>query len=265
MRFIKQIERKLEKYAIKNMMIYIVAGNIIVFLADFIFADFTLSSMLLLSPSRILRGEIWRLVSFIFVPTSHSILNVAITLYLYYIIGISLENHWGSFRMNQYYLLGMLASVAASFITGFGVGAQSINLSLFLAFATLAPNMQLLLFFVLPVKVKWLGWIAWVWIAYNLVSVPGIATKILVLVPTVNYFIFFGQTIVKGFHRTGKSRIRKAKFDVIRPSVKNNFHKCTACGKTENDNPSLEFRYCSKCNGDYEYCSEHLRNHEHIG
>ena len=264
MRFLRQIERKLEKYAIHNLMIYIVAGNIIVFMADFIFADFTLSNLLLLSPGRILRGEVWRLISFIFVPTSHSLLSVAITLYLYYIIGTSLENHWGSFRMNLYYFLGVVASVAASFITGFAVGAQSINLSLFLAFATLAPNMQLMLFFILPVKVKWLGWIAWVWIAYNFVSVPGIAAKILVLVPTVSYFVFFGSSIVKGFHRTGKSRIRKAKFDVIRPSSKEYFHKCAVCGKTERDDSHLEFRYCSKCNGDYEYCSEHLKNHVHI-
>ena len=264
MRFLNKIERKLEKYAIKNMMIYIVAGNVIVFLADFIFADVTLSNLLRLSPFRIMNGEIWRLISFIFVPSYATVLSAALSLYLYYIIGLSLENHWGSFRMNLYYLLGMFASVVASFVTGFSVNAQSLNLSLFLAFATLAPKMQLLLFFVLPVKVKWLGWAAWVWIAYELISAPGIAAKILVLVPTVNYLVFFGPSIIKGFQRRGKSRIRKAKFEVIRPSAKDYFHKCTVCGKTEKDDRSLEFRFCSKCNGDFEYCSDHLRNHEHV-
>ena len=264
MRFLNSLERKFGKFAIKNLMFYIVAANVVVFVVDFMFADFLLSSLLRLIPGRVMAGEVWRLITFIFVPESGNIIFTAISLYFYYIIGMSLENRWGSFQMNVYYLIGMVVSIAASLITGFPVSADSINLSLFLAFASLAPDMQLLIFFVLPVKVKWLGWLAWAWIGYQLINVPGIALKVLILAPTLNYFVFFGPSIIGNISRSRKRQVNRARFESVKPPEKAFLHRCVVCGKTEKDDRNLVFRYCSKCNGDYEYCEDHLRDHNHV-
>ena len=179
-------------------MFYIVVANAAVFVAGFVFADVAprLNGLLVLSPQHVLRGEVWRLITFIFVPGSGNLLSMAISLYLYYIIGQTLEARWGSFHLNAYYLLGVLSCIVAAFITGYPImSANEIHLTLFLAFACLVPDMQLLLFFIIPVKVKWLGWLSWVFIGYQFFASTGFMAKLLVLIPLANYFIFFGADI----------------------------------------------------------------------
>ena len=263
MRFLDKLERKIGRFAVKNLILYIVVANAIVFLVDFIFANTNVKYLLVLTPYHVLNGEFWRLITFNFVPSGGSILSVAISLYFYYIIGLNLEYRWGAFRLNVYYIIGALATIIGSFATGYAMTAQFIFLSLFLAYAKLAPDVQILLFFVIPVKVKWLGWLAWIMIAYNIVTSPAIALKILQLTPAVNYLLFFGGDIFRMARNNRKAHINKTKFQVYKGDSKDSFHKCSICGITDKDDPDMDFRYCSKCNGDYEYCMNHLSEHVH--
>jgi hypothetical protein len=252
-------------------MFYIVVANAIVFLIDFVFDGISLSSLLLLYPERVLGGEIWRLVTFIFVPVDSSPLFILLTLYFYYMIGMSLEHNWSSFRLNVYYLIGMLTTIAVSLsallfmnapVTGTAV---NINLTLFLAFASVVPEMRIMIFFVIPVKVKWLGWLTWAFIGFQFITVPGIPGKAMVLLPLANYLVFFGNDIYRALKLGRQSAKNRQVFESrVREAAKEYIHKCSVCGITEIDAPDMVFRYCSKCNGDYEYCSEHLSDHEHV-
>jgi len=261
---LNKIERKLGKYAIRNLMLYIVIANAIVFFVDFAFKlDVSVTYLMMLIPSRVFSGEFWRLISFVAVPPSTSVFFIIVTLYLNYFIGMSLERQWGSFRMNAYYFIGMISTITVSLAGNAPATAVNLHLSLFLAFARLFPEHRLMLFFIIPVKVRWLGWLAWAGLAFSFVMTGSFMGRMLVVAPLVSYFLFFGKDIFTGIRsrrvairNTNEFRIRKAE---AKPAI----HKCSICGITELDNPDMDFRYCSKCNGDYEYCMEHLRTHEH--
>ena len=218
-------------------------------------------SMLTLNPRLIMQGEIWRLISWIFIPPSSSFLWIVFILYFYYMIGTGLEHEWGSFRFNVYYFTGVAATALAAFMTGHGATALYLNLSLFLAFAYIYPDFEILIFFILPVKIKYLAWLNWAFIGLTVLTAP-VSEKIAAVISISNYFLFFGSAIF----RRGASFQRKTSFKraAAPPARTGAFHKCTVCGRTENDDINLEFRYCSTCEGDHEYCMEHLRSHEHI-
>jgi len=195
MKWLDKLERKFGRFAIRGLMTYIVSLNLAVFLLTFMDRSGVLISKLMLNPSMILRGEIWRLVTFIFIPPSFDIIWILFTLYFYYTVGNALESEWGSFRFNVYYIIGMLGTAIASFITGGGATATYLNLSLFLAFAQIYPNFELLLFFVFPVKIKYLAWLNWAYIAYTVIFYP-VSFKVAALVSIINYFVFFGSDIL---------------------------------------------------------------------
>ena len=178
-------------------------------------------------------------------------------------MGSGLERVWGTFRFNLFYFVGLLATSLVSLLTGIGVTADYINLSIFLAFARLYPDFELVLFFVLPIKVKYLAVINWIFIVYTIITAP-LSVKITVLVALANYFLFFGKEILEDLRLRKKVYNNRKRFDVIRYEGKKTIHQCTICGITEKDDPEMEFRYCSKCAGAYEYCSKHLRDHQHI-
>ena len=161
MRWYDKLERKLGRFAIPNLMLYIVFLNLAVFIITYL-TDLNLYFFLILDPASVMNGEIWRLFTYIFIPpeTSHP-LFMGFVLYLYYLIGNSLEHEWGTFKFNLFYFLGMLGTTLCAFITGLPVTPHYINLSLFLAFAKIYPDFELLLFFFLPVKVKYLAIINW--------------------------------------------------------------------------------------------------------
>lgn len=191
------MERKLGKFAIKNLMLHITILNAIVYVASYIFgSQLNLISYMALVPDLVLQGQVWRLVTYVFVPPSGGIILTAIALYFYYFIGISLERRWGSFKFNVYYFLGIILTAAASMISGFPVVGTFLNLSLFFAFAMLFPNMEVLFFFVIPLKVKYLAYFDAAFYAYVLIR--GTASdRIAIIGSLLNFFIFFGPDIYK--------------------------------------------------------------------
>ncbi len=262
MKLIDSLERKLGKYAISNLMLYIVGINGFVFLLNLFYQN--AYALFVLDPTRIRQGEIWRLITFIFIPPSSNMLFLFFVLYFYYTIGHTLENEWGSFKFNLYYLIGMLGIIAASFITGDAMVSFYLNLSLFFAFARLYPDFTIRLFFILPLKIKYLAYLNWIIFAYTIIVQP-LPLKISAVVALLNYFLFFGKDIVTRRRQTAVSYYRKKKYmqdlESAKPVAR---HRCEVCGRTELDDPNLEFRYCSKCDGYHEYCMDHLYTHEHI-
>nr|WP_302595953.1 rhomboid family intramembrane serine protease [uncultured Cellulosilyticum sp.] len=268
MNFLDKLERKYRRYAINDLMKYIIIGNGVIFLLEMI-TRISISSLLSFNLTAILHGQIWRLVTFVFIPDSNSIIFLFFMLYLYYSIGAALEDAWGTFKFNIYYFSGalftMIASSIFTLITGYSISATAyyINLSLFLAYATLFPNVEFLMFYILPVKVKYLALLDIAFLVYQFIM-PGIGQKVLIIVSLLNFLIFFGSSI-KGRKPTATQKnFRKQKRELKQGDpIHVAFHKCSVCGKTELTDPDMEFRYCSSCNGNYEYCMDHLKNHEH--
>ncbi len=205
---LNKMERKFGKYAIPNLITIIVFGMGLVFLLDTFFAanpnyDYYLSDLLYFDTDLILQGQIWRVITFLFLPESSSALWIIFTLYFDWLIGKSLENQWGSFRFNVFYFLGAIGSIIGGIITGWATNSY-LNASLFLAFATLFPDFELMLFFILPVKVKYLGMISAAILIYSLIVYP-VSYKVAILISLINFFLFFG----KDFYQRIKMFIRR--------------------------------------------------------
>ena len=268
MRIIDKLERKIGRFAIKNLAVYLVVGNAAVWLLGFALANNDVAARLILAPSLVFKGEVWRVFTFVFLNSfGSSPISVILELYFLYIIGRNLENSWGSFRLTLYYFVGFALTVAVSLSTGYiASGARYIHLSLFFAFAALAPEMRILLFFFIPVKIKWLAWAAWAFTAYEFIIARSWAGRLFILAPFAAFIIFFGPEIIRALRLKRQSVEGRRKFEKKKNEsrvLKMSFHKCEICGITEIDAPDMDFRYCSKCAGDYEYCAEHLKDHYH--
>lgn len=260
LKWLNNLERKYGKHAIHGLMKYIVAANLAVFLLSTISPG--LEENLMLIPEAVMAGQVWRIFTFILIPPATSAFWILFTLYFYYIIGMGLEQAWGSFKFNIYYLVGMIATIIVSLVGGSPATGTFINLTLFLAFASIYPNHEVLLFFILPVKMKYLAIFDAVLLAQQFIM-GGVGIKLMILASLANYFIFFGKDFIELFKTKKKVKKNKERFKVIemKDYVR---HRCTVCGITERDDPNMEFRYCSKCSGHKEYCMNHLKNHEHI-
>lgn len=258
-----RLERKLGRnFGIKGLMTYIVGLNAIVFFLLLIDQTGRFYNMLMLVPELVLKGEVWRLVTYTFIPPTTSIFWFIFTLYFYYMIGSTLEHEWGTFKFNAYYLIGMIGTTIAAFLTGGGTTAVYLNLSLFLAFAYMFPNYQILLFFILPVKMKYLAWVDVAFIVYAVLTEP-LAGKAAAVVSILNFIIFFGRDIFIRIKSGRSAYYNRRRFDAKIPKDLV-MHRCEVCGRTEKDGKDLEFRYCVDCDGDHEYCMEHLGTHKHI-
>ncbi len=262
MNFLNRLERKFGRFAIKELILYIILLNFLVFLLKLLDKSGTYLNKLVLISELVMKGEVWRLITFIFIPPTTSIIWIIFVLYFYYLIGSGLEHEWGSFKFNVYYFLGMLGTIAGSFISGYGYTGVYLNLSLLFAFAFIYPDFQILLFFFIPVKIKYLVWLDWIFFIYGLIFAP-LGDKIAISICIMNYFLFFGGDIFKIAVNGRKSFFRNKDF---RSSLNeaSYIHKCYTCGITEKSNNEMVFRYCAECEGDYEYCMEHLKDHEHI-
>lgn len=262
MNWLNKLERRLGRYAIQGLMRYIVIINGLVFLFTLVDPENKAIRSLMLDPALVLRGEVWRLVTFIFIPPSLSPIWILFVLYFYYTMGASLEHEWGSFKFNLFYLVGVIATALVAFVTGLGATSLYLNLSLFLAFAFVFPNYEILLFFFLPVKVKYLAILDWIFLGITLLFYP-LPYKLMVIVALANYALFFGKETWEAILlRNQVSANRKRFFDEIANTPPR--HRCTVCGKTEKTDPRLIFRVCKACDGDREYCEKHLEKHEHI-
>lgn len=267
MNWIDRLERKYKRFAIKGLIKYLIIGYAIVGVLGSLRPTRVIVDKLMLYIPDVLHGQVWRLVTFIFVPPTFNVLFLIFALYMFYIFGSALEEYWGSFRLNLYYFIGVLAAILAACITQNG-HAEHLTLSIFLAFAYLNPNYKILLFFIIPVKVKYLALIDVVFILYSLVF-DEMSLKIAALLSLVNFLLFFGMDMYGRWIRPGIKKLvkkhRRNKFKVIVPQHKFEFvHKCKECGKTSKRYPELKFGYCPTCGSDFEYCQDHLKNHKHI-
>ena len=184
--------RARSKFYIPSLMYYIVGGMAVVFLLDLI--GFNASSLFYLHMGLVARGQVWRLITFIFLPPSTSLLWIIFSLYFYWMIGDALETQWGSFRFNLFYLIGIIGAILGALITG-SASNMYLNLSLFLAFAAMFPNFQILIFFILPVKMKWLALADLVLYVYMFITGTW-PTRVAILFSLLNVALFFGGDLL---------------------------------------------------------------------
>lgn len=306
MGFLDKLERKIGKYAISNLSLYLILCYAVGYIVQIINSDFV--HYLTLNPFAIMQGQVWRIITWVLIPPSESnVFFMLLMLYFYYSIGTSLERTWGAFYYNVYIFGGIIFTVLASFgLAGYlyfadvqkvpaamlelymeKAGAKNvldfmatyyesaqvfrslfttyyINMSIFLAYAATYPEMQVLLMFIIPIKVKYLGIIYGIMIVMEMVS-GGWLYAFTIGASLLNFVIFFLLTRQNKPHRTPKQMKRQMEYRrAVKQPTKITRHKCAICGRTEQDDPTLEFRFCSKCDGNYEYCQYHLFTHEHV-
>ena len=303
-----KFEQKFGKYAIKNLTIYLIGGYVLGYLIYFFNKD--LYAMLTFNPYAIVHGQVWRIITWVVtMPESLGIFTI-IMLFLYYSLGRTLERTWGSYRYNVYLFSGFLFTIVGAFILYFillysgipimnqGVALSGdtravalgqiiamytstyyINASIFLAFAATYPNQELLLYFIIPIKIKWLGLVYVIFMGIEVFTtfrsqgiISGILVLAMIIFSLMNFLVYFFFTRKKmGIGGvTFKQRKRKTQYKqkVSQAQAHNRYkngarHKCAVCGRTDLDNPNLSFRFCSKCSGNKEYCEDHLFTHEH--
>ena len=283
----KALRRAIDKFCLEHrrfgvprLMMYIVFITAAVYLLRLMDTTGTLSILLAFSPVHILRGEIWRLVTWVFLPTSDGLIFTAIALYFYYFIGSTLEREWGAAKFTVYYIFGVLLNIIYGFLAHLIFGGAPyltpfyLNMSMFFAFAVLFPEHRILLFYFIPVKIKWAALAAAAMFAFLIVNdllAGNYAAALVPVIALLNFFIICGDDLMS-YLRPIKARgsrqainFRKASREARRDSAENPYrHKCAVCGKTDAENPGMEFRYCSRCSGYHCFCAEHINNHVHF-
>ncbi|MBP3304548.1 MAG: rhomboid family intramembrane serine protease [Oscillospiraceae bacterium] len=268
---------------IPNLMLYLSLGSALVYLMS-LFADTSiLYYWLIFDRGLILKGQLWRLISYPLTYSAGSLLMTAISLLCYYSLGRAMENLWGTLRFNLFYLSGVVMMDIYCMVFGGQADVYYLNLSLFLAYATLYPDSHFLLFFIIPVK-------AWIFALLDLALVlVGLFTypfpaNLFSVISLANYFLFFGKDVLNVIPMSWRANARRlfrkkpkqqksktvpfpnaGSYEASTARPKEPYtHRCTVCGRTDISNPELEFRYCSRCKGYYCYCQDHINNHSHI-
>jgi membrane associated rhomboid family serine protease len=260
MKLLDALDKKIGRFAIPNLTIYLIAGQSFFYLMDK--TGKLDRGATYLSAGMLMQGEWWRLLTLPFDPPRQSLIFTLFAWYFFYMLGSTLEEHWGAFRYNVYLLLGCLMTVAASFLVpDFPISNGFLAGSVFLAFATLFPDYQILLFFVLPVRIKWLALLTWLGYAYQIVFGDW-GTRLMVLAATSNFLIFFARDIMANA-RYGRRKLVKKAAVLASPKEKETRHRCTTCGITDQSHPQVDFRYCPQCKGQFGYCQEHIFSHQH--
>jgi hypothetical protein len=248
---IERLERSLSRFAISGLIRYVVALNALVFILVTIEPNY--AGALELNRAAILHGELWRLVSWIFLPTTLDYFWIIFYLMFTWWLGDLLEGTWGTFRLNAYYFLGMALCIGSALVFGASGGNLFLNLSLFLAVATLDPNLEILLL-IIPVRIKWVALISLIYPVFVLLFGP-LAAKMAVVMCLGNYLIFFAPAYFQGTLAAHKTRERRQRFEASKLPADAALHACVVCRATERTHPDAEFRVASDGN---EYCSEHL-------
>jgi membrane associated rhomboid family serine protease len=268
---------------IPNLMLWVSIGTLLVYFFMIVDPSNVIYQFIRFDRRLILQGQVWRLLTYIFVPNSSGIW-LFLLLFAYYGIGRMVESVWGTLKFNLFYLCGIVIMDIGALLLGTTASSYYLNLSLFLALATMFPDNKVLLMYIIPLKMKYLAWFYLLLMVYDVIG--GDFSSVLAL---MNYFLFFGRecrNVLPGADRVGSKRMdfrfrhknssrpnpnwassyKSKKSDgpkkvVDAPAYR---HKCTVCGRTDVSNPELEFRYCSRCNGYYCYCQDHINNHAHI-
>jgi hypothetical protein len=262
MSLVSKLERHLGRFAIPNLSLYLVFGQVTVYLS--IMIGRLDPEWLVFVPRNVLLGQWWRVFTFLLLPPSSNLLFIGFAWYMFFLMGSALEEFWGAFRFNVFIFLGTALTLGASFLRpAIPVSNEFVFSSVFLAFAYLNPEFELLLFFILPVKIKWLALLDWARFGYACI-VGGWSIRLSVIAAVGNFLLFFGRDLwlAAGMRRRAMAHAADRAGSAGKPEGAR--HRCRICGKTEVSNPELDFRYCSKCAGDECYCSDHIRNHEHV-
>ena len=268
------------RFGIPNLMRVIVIGNVAVYVLMLLTQanDANALSFLTFNLNALLHGEVWRLVTFVFVPAYSSPFALLISLYFYYWIGSTLERQWGTAKFTLYYISGVLLTAVgvliASLISGQSytvAGSYYVNLSMFFAFAFLFPDTQVLLFFIVPIKMKWLAYLDAALFTVDVVRsllAGNWGGALLPVIALLNFAVFIWPEVHYLANRTRQQyspRTVQFKQAVKQQEKEKGYHhKCAVCGRTDTDYPDLQFRYCSKCAGYHCFCQDHINNHIHF-
>lgn len=270
MNFVERFCRKHPNFGIRNLMKYVAIANVVFWLLGAV--NPVLLSYLRFDAALVLRGQIWRLVTFALYPPSMGLLAF-VAFYFYYWIGTTLEQYWGTAQFNVYFFSGLALTLLYGFLIYFITGtrlvlnAQYVYLSMFFSFAVLFPDMQVLLFFLIPVKMKWLALIDAAFFLLEVVT-TSFPANLLPVVAVLNFFLFCGGELLRlRPRRPGANTVsfRRESRRIQREQGQQLYtHKCAVCGRTDKTNPELEFRYCSRCAGYHCFCQDHINNHIHF-
>ena len=286
----KNMRRQFELFCYKNrtkgipnLMLYISLGSALVYVMSEMSGDFLLYNLLCFDRELILQGQIWRLITYPLTYRIGNLLLMVVSLFCYYSLGRAMETIWGTLRFNLFYFTGVILMDVYCMLFGGHASVTYLNLSLFLSYATLFPDAQFLLFFIIPVKAWLFALVDLALVIMDLIVYP-FPYNLFSVISLANYFLFFGKDVLNvvplswrirlsRFFRKQPPQPKRAKviqFDAVpHQTVRETnqaayTHRCTICGRTDVSNPELEFRYCSRCNGYYCYCQEHINNHSHI-
>lgn len=256
------LEKRFGHWAIPHLALFLIGLQAIGVVL--LLGEYTDATRLLLHGDSVLhRGEWWRMLSFLMLPSVNLggrfyLLWLFFSFYIFFLMSHALEQRWGTFRFNLFILSGYLLTLAMAFVRPGAIIINSYFLGgVFLAFATLFPDFQLMLFFVLPVKVKWLGWFTGALYLYTLLT-GGMGARLGVAAAFINYALFFGRSMVRNLQA---ARRRQAFESRRAEAAARPMHTCTTCGATDKSRPMLHFRYCSTCGNCY--CEEHISDHTH--
>ncbi len=259
MRWINALERRFGHLAIPGLMRVVVAFNVLVWLLMKTKPGF--ASALELQPDLVYRGQVWRLFTYAFIPpiaigAQLEFLWLFAYLNFLWLLGEGIEQAWGSFRLNAYYLLGMLGTTVAVFCFGIrDVTGFYLNSSLLFAFATLLPDYPIMVMLFLPVRMKWIALFS---LGLVLLRMAGgtLTDQVAIAISLGNYLVFFGPFWIQRVRERGKVAVRQQQFQIARQVGEDEtLHHCKVCGRNEVNSPDLEFRVAS--DGE-EYCLTHL-------
>ena len=264
------------RLGISGLMRYIVIANALIYVVSIFDKSGLLLSALAMSPEAVLHGQVWRLVTYVLIPTNGGFWLV-VSLMFYYWLGDALERLWGSAKFTIYYLSGTLLSALAALLV-YAIdrqpialfGASYVNTALFMAYALTYPDAMVRIYFILPIKMKWLAILEAALYVFSVISaaVAGLwGMALLPIIAMLNLFVFFSPDFSR---RADQFRARRRPEAVqFRRAVKEQQrqkgynHKCEVCGRTDTEFPDLQFRYCSKCTCYHCYCQDHIFNHMH--
>jgi hypothetical protein len=259
MRLLDKLERRFSRWAIPNVTMILVAGQVVAYALMWTRPQHELD--LYLIANRVLQGEVWRLLSFLFTPPDTNPLFAFFFWSFFYLMGTVLENTWGTLRYNIYLLIGWAGTIAASFLApDMPASFFYLETSVFLAFAWLYPDFVIRMFFIIPVKAKWVAAITWIYYLYVFLVGP-LLSQLLIAASIANFILFFGGDLWRRARHGRRHMAEQAERIRMRHQAR---HRCRVCGITEKSHPDEDFRYCSKCEGNQCYCSAHLRDHEHV-
>ena len=268
---------------ISNLMLYISLGTALVYIMSEMWGNYLLYNLLCFDRGLILQGQVWRLITYPLTYRIDNLLLMAVSLFCYYSIGRAIETIWGTLRFNLFYVSGVILMDVYCMLFGGYASVTYLNLSLFLSYATLFPDAQFLMFFIIPVKAWIFALVDLAIVIMDLIVYP-FPYNLFSVISLANYFLFFGKdvlNVVPLSWRIKLSRLFKkqpaapkrpkviqfdaAAYQAAKEAQKAAYtHRCTVCGRTDVSNPELEFRYCSRCKGYYCYCEDHISNHSHI-